>query len=338
MTTEGIAPMPVATKTHKTRVRRTALLASTMLAAAALMVPASGSRANTAEYCKHVTEDCHDALRGAVYDNSAVTPSITESSIGYGENTEYAPRAAEDAAIPFRISVDGDPIAGAGTPEGKRDAEHRQRTEDLRLEAVDIQVKFDGLNVQPTLNVTTKPIKRLVPGQSDIEFFGSWNYPDFIAQREVRILDLEGNLVEAVPMSAQGQAFWRSPEAVGQELDHGSFGESLSYTLRVYDRYGRFDETVPLPLKVTEASEGVYDTGVPESPFAEFASYGDDRTAIRNIPIHGGAVTVYGNYVPEGHTVTAFGREIPLGADRDFITQQIVRPGTRSVDISVSHP
>jgi hypothetical protein len=339
MTTEGIAPMPIATTTSSSRARRTALLASTMLCAAALMLPPSGSHANTAEYCKHVTEDCTDALRGAAYDNSAVDPAAVHPLTGYGENTEYAPRAAQDAAIPFRISVDGDPVAVSGAPQGtagvKRDAEHRQRTEDLRLEAVDIQVKFDGLNIQPSLNVTTKPIERLVAGQTDIEFFGSWNYPDFIAQREVRILDLEGNLVEAVAMSSEGQAFWRSPEAVGQELDHGAFGQSLSYTLRVYDRYGRFDETVPLPLKVTEAHEGVYDTGVPESPFAEFASYGDDRTAVRNIPIHGGAVTIYGNHVPEGHTVTAFGREIPLGIDRDFITQQIVKPGTRSVEIAV---
>ena len=200
---------------------------------------------------------------------------------------------------------------------------------------MDIQVKFDGLNIQPILNVSTKPVERLVAGETDIEFFGSWNYPDFIAAREVRILDLEGNLVEAVPMSAEGQAFWRSPEAVGQDLEHGAFGKNLSYTLRVYDRHGRFDETVPLPLKVTEAQDGVYDTGRPESPFAEFASYGDDRTAVRNIPIHGGAVTIYGNHVPEGHTVTAFGREIPLGVDRDFITQQIVKPGTRSVEIAV---
>jgi len=342
MTEQGNAPMPVATNQKTTRrsyTRRTALLTSTMLAAAALMLPSSGSYANQEEYCQQVTEDCTDALRGAAYDNSAVDPAAVHAISGHGENTEYAPRSAQESAVPFRISVDGDPIAVSGAPQSagapQRSAEDQQRTEDLRLEAVDIQVKFDGLNIQPILNVSTKPVERLVPGESDIEFFGSWNYPDWIAQREVRILDLEGNLVEAVPMTAEGQAIWRSPEAVGQDLDHGAFGERLSYTLRVYDRYGRFDETVPLPLKVTEAQDGVYDTGRPESPLAEFASYGDDRTAVRNIPIHGGAVTIYGNRVPEGHTVTAFGREIPLGVDRDFITQQIVSPGTRSVDIAV---
>ena len=343
MTEQGTAPMPAATTTQTTRLvtaRRTALLASTMLAATMLMVPSSGSYASQEEYCQHVTEDCTHALRGAAYDNSAVDPAAVHPVTGYGENTEAGPRSAQDAAIPFRISVDGDPLAVSGAPQdtkaGPRSAEDHQRIEDLRLEAVDIQVKFDGLNVQPILNVSTKPVERLVPGETDVEFFGSWNYPDWIAQREVRIMDLEGNLVEAVPMSAEGQAIWRSPEAVGEELDRGAFGQRLSYTLRVYDRYGRFDETVPLPLKVTEASVGVYDTGRPESsPLAEFASYGDDRTAVRNIPIHGGAVTIYGNRVPDGHTVTAFGREIPLGVDRDFITQQIVRPGTRTVDIAV---
>jgi hypothetical protein len=321
---------------HRMRPRRTVLLASTMLCAAALMLPASKAVANNMEeYCKQVTEDCSDALRGAVYDNSVRDPAT-----GYGENTEYAPRTAQDAAIPFRISVDGDPTAVSGAPAGiggtQRSAEDRQRIEDLRLEAVDIQVKFDGLNVQPILNVSTKPIERLVGPNADIEFFGSWNYPDWIDRREVRILDAEDRLVQAVPMSAEGTAIWRTPDDMAERLQSGAFGESLSYTLRVYDRHGRFDETVPLPLKITRAEDGVYQTGEPESsPLAEFASYGDDRTAVRNIPIHGGAVTIYGSHVPEGHVVTAFGREIPLGIDRDFITQQIVEPGTRAVEISV---
>ena len=315
--------------------KRATLLASTMLCAAALMLPASGSHANMEEYCEQVPGDCRDALRGAVYDNSARDPAI-----GYGENTEYAPRTAQDAVIPFRISVDGEPVAVAGAPQGiggtRRNGEDRQRVEDLRLEAVDIQVKFDGLNVQPILNVSTKPVERLVGPNADVEFFGSWNYPDWIARREVRIINAEDRLVQAVPMSAEGQAVWRTPDGVVERLESGAFGESLSYTLRVYDQYGRFDETVPLPLKITKAEDGVYDTGRPESsPFAEFASYGDDRTAVRNIPIDGGAVTIYGNRVPEGHVVTAFGREIPLGIDRDFITQQIIKTGTHAVDISV---
>jgi len=276
-----------------------------------------------------------------VLDNSARDPAI-----GYGENTEYAPHSAAETAIPFRISIDGAPVAVAGTPAGVKPlppgAEDKQRVEDLRLEAVDIQVKFDGLEVQPILNVSTKPIERLVGQAEQVAFFGSWNYPDWIVRREVRILNAEGKLVEAVLMSASGDAAWKTPASVLDRVENGAFGESLSYTLRVYDAKGRFDETVPLPLKITQASEGIYTDrdgrgdGDAESAFAsEVPGYGEDRTAVRNIPVHGGVVTVYGRHIPEGHTVSAFGREIPLGRDRDFVAQQIVEPGTETIKVAV---
>ena len=324
------------TRNRTTRTRRTALLASTMLCAVSLMLPATESHANMEEYCQQVNDqDCTRAVRGAVLDNSAIDPAT-----GYGENTEYAPRTAQDSATPFRIFVDGDPIAVSGAPEGvnqtRRTAEDNQRVEDLRLEAVNIQVKFDGLSVEPILNVSTKPIERLVGPNAEIEFFGNWNYPDWIERREVRILDVENQLVEAIPMSAEGQAIWRTPDGMIERLESGAFGESMNYTLRVYDQYGRFDETSPLPIKVTSAENGLYQPGYQESsPTIDFPGYSEDRTAVRNIPIDGGVVTVYGSNVPEGHTVTAFGRTIPLSVDREFVTQEIVKTGTRSVDISV---
>jgi len=342
MTEQGVAPMPVIPTNDPSmrRPHRTMLLASTILCAVVLQ-PVPHAQANMEEYCRQVTEDCSEALRGAVLDNSAVPVE----GIAIGENTEAAPKTARESAIPFRLSVDGEPVAVAGAPEGttnlQRGAEDRQRVEDLRLEAVEFQVKFDGLNVQPILNVSTKPIERLVNHHGEqIAFFGSWNYPEWITRREVRILNTDGYLVEAVPMSVDGDAVWQTPEAVYNRIESGEFGETLTYTLRVYDDEGRFDETVPLPLKITEAEDGVYKNGrvdgIQESAFeSEVPGYGEDRTAVRNIPIHGGVVTVYGRNIPDAHTVTAFGRTIPLGADRDFVVQQIVAPGTETVEVSV---
>ncbi len=338
MTEKGINPMPVSF--NEVSMRRSLLLASTILCAVIVM-PVTNTHATTEEFCDQTTQDCSYALRGAVLDNSVLDPAT-----GFGSNTEAAPHSAQETAIPFRISVDGEPVAVSGAPAGAkplpRGAEDTQRVEDLRLEEVDIQVKFDGLSAVPILNVSTKPIERLVGQAEEVVFFGSWNYPGWIARSEVRILNAEGKLVEAVPMSAAGEARWQTPASVLDRVENGAFGESLSYTLRVYDSKGRFDETVPLPLKITEAPEGVYtnrdgrNDGDAESAFAsDVPGYGEDRTAVRNIPVHGGVVTVYGRHVPEGHTVSAFGREIPLGRDRDFVAQQIVEPGTETVQISV---
>ena len=318
--------------------RRAALLATTV---AGLLFALPQAHADNHEFCDHTSEDCEVVLRGASLDDANV-----DRYSALGANSEAAERTAQEGAIPFRISVDGQPIAVAGAPASvvplPPGIEDRQRSEDLRLEAVDIQIKFDGLNVQPILNVSNKPIERMVgPGQP-VEFYGSWNYPAWIARAEVRIVDTNGELVGLAPMAADGAAIWRAPDEIGTRLDNGAFGETFSYTLRVYDTAGRYDETVPLPLKISAEPEGVYtdrdgrNDGDAESAFiTPVPGYAEDRTAVRNIPIYGGAVTVFGHHIPEGHTVTIFDRSIPIAADRDFVAQQILLPGVRKVDVAV---
>ena len=54
----------------------------------------------------------------------------------------------------FSISVDGEQVAGSQT-----EADQQRKT-DLELEAVDIQIKYDGLEVKPILNVSTPDLRR----------------------------------------------------------------------------------------------------------------------------------------------------------------------------------
>ncbi len=323
--------------------RRAALLATTVISLLVTAPPQARAQAQAGaqEFCDQTSDDCTITLRGASLDNAAVTRYAD-----VGENTEAAKRTPQEKAVPFRITVDGQPVAVAGAPPSAAPlppgTEDNQRREDLRLEAVDIQVKFDGLTVRPILNVSTSPIKRSVaPGQS-VTFYGNWNYAAWIAQAEVRILDTEGRLVDRAPMAADGSALWRAPDDMGTRIDNGEFGETLAYTLRVYDTAGRYDETVPLPLRITRTPDGVYtdrdgrNDGDAESAFiTPVPGYAEDRTAVRNIPIHGGMVTVFGHHVPEGHTVTVLGHPIPIAAGRGFVAQQIVQPGVRSIDVAV---
>ncbi len=321
--------------------RRAALLATTL---AGLLTAAPQAHAESAGFCDHTRNDCGAVLRGASLDNA-----VTDRHSVVGENTEAAKRSPEERAIPFRISVDGQPVAVAGAPASvappASGTVDRQRSEDLRLEAVDIQVKFDGLTVQPILNVSTSPIERTVAPGQPVEFYGNWNYASWIERAEVRILSTDGALVSLAPMGADGSAVWHTPDDIGTRIDNGEFGEVFSYTLRVYDSAGRYDETVPLPLKVSRVPDGLYTDrdgrgdGDAESAFiTPVPGYAEDRAAIRNIPIHGGMVTVFGHHIPEGHTVTVFGRPIPVAPERDFIAQQIVRPGVKTIDVAVLNP
>jgi hypothetical protein len=99
----------------------------------------------------------------------------------------------------------------------------------------------------------------------------------------------------------------------------------------VYDADGRYDETRPLPLATT-ASNLAKDKN---AQTAIAPGYGEDRTAVRNISIYGGAVTVYGKNIPEGHEVTVAGEPVPVDGSNGFVIQRIFPSGNHAVDISV---
>ena len=236
------------------------------------------------------------------------------------------------------ISVDGETIVG--TP--SRDDANRRT--DVDLEAVDIQVKFDGLGDERSLSVSTAEEARIHTPDALIEFAGYWNYPDWIDRAEVRIYPAPGlrrtsgntQPVAVVPMSREGAASWLpGADAKGDHF----------YVLRVYDGRGRFDETEPLPLVISddplrlpavmlngdETGRGI----IAERPASPLPANGTNQLARAGIPVNGGVVTVYGKHVPEGLAVRVMDREVPVAGGRDFVMQRILPTGEHVVDVSV---
>jgi hypothetical protein len=242
----------------------------------------------------------------------------TIENVPVGENTETTVTPLKMAPL-FSISVDGQHVAGTVLPQDL------QRKTDLALEAVDIQVKFDGLDVKPVLNVSTFPPRQTYRGGEQIKFLASSNYPAWIVKSEILIFRVGGvgrdEPFAVVPATKQGAAIWQMPLHAPA---------ALSYVLRVTDDQGRFDETKPLPLARALKSLPHETNGEVIAP-----GYGEDRTALRNIPVYGGAVTVFGRNVPHDHYVTALGELIPIDAENAFVVQRILPPGDHSVDVSV---
>jgi hypothetical protein len=236
-----------------------------------------------------------------------------------GQNTERE-TPADAGDIMFSISVDGEPLIGRSKPV---DAE---RKADLALEDADIQVKFDGLDVKTILNVSTIPARRAYQPGETVNFLASWNYPAWIDHAEVRVFEVgretEDGPLHVVPVTALGAATWTMPAEGPDEL---------AYVLRVYDRDGRYDETAPLTLIRTGRALAQHE---PENA-ATAPGYGEDRTALRNIPVFGGAVTVYGRQVPPGHAVTVLGDPVPVDPDGSFVVQRLLPPGDQHVDVAV---
>jgi hypothetical protein len=287
------------------KLSRIVLISSSLLALASITAHA------TPADCVDI-KDCKPELMGKRLNNSTVEKMAIEP------NTESPVGASQKTPL-FSISVDGQHVAGT------KIAPDTQRKTDLALEAVDIQVKFDGLDVKPILNVSTFPPRQTYQGGEQVNFLASSNYPAWIAKSELRIFRAgdEGRAepFAIVEVSHQGAATWQMPLHAPVEL---------SYALRVYDNADRFDETKALPLTRTTKFLSHETNGPAIAP-----GYGEDRTAFRNIPIYGGAVTVYGRNVPRDHYVKVLGELIPIDHENAFVVQRILPPGEHDVKVAV---
>ncbi|MEZ5870925.1 MAG: TonB-dependent receptor [Nitratireductor sp.] len=199
---------------------------------------------------------------------------------------------------------------------------------------VDIQVKYDGLDVSRQLAVSIVPERHTIQENSPVAFHADWNYGEWIERAELRIYHkidkaspkAVATPVETLPVDEQGNAYWLPPHGNGD-------ADELVYTLRVYDAAGRFDETFPLALRLSD-NEGRFVS----SRKHQEGNDGEDRTAISNIPINGGKVTVYGRNIPAGYGVQVLGKPVDVDNEGSFVTATILRSGEHVVGVTVRKP
>ena len=232
-----------------------------------------------------------------------------------------------EGALPFRISIDGVPLSEADKP-NTADVE---RCQDVELKKADIQVRFDRLEETQALNVSAYP-QAVVAGES-LSFVPYSNYLYFIKKAEVRIFEV-GKSLKSKPMivlpmdaSLQHEVSWAFPE--DNEV------HSVQYVLRVYDEKGRFDETEPQELQLVDKHRHTRFEGIERE---KRIGYGENRLALKNIPVSGGMITVNGSNLTHGARVRAMGSEVPVDANGQFAYRQILPEGEYNIPIAVSNP
>lgn len=238
-----------------------------------------------------------------------------------GANTEDDGTSAL-GGLGFSIAID--PVSPGGprqTIAGETLTYADTRDVDRTFEDLGIQMTYDGLGAKPALNVSTADMRRSYVAGEAVTFRAYSNYPAWIAKAEVRIKDQDGK-VTVVPIQPNGMAAWDMPTDGDADM---------TYTLRVYDSAGRYDETAALPLRRT--AKRMADPDLDGAIVA--AGEGEDRTARRRIPVRGGAVTVTGLDVPAGTRITVMGEEVILDVRRGFVVQRILPPGDHGVQIAV---
>lgn len=238
-------------------------------------------------------------------------------------NARHEP-AGDLGPLGFSISIEATPAEPRRTVAGAAPAPDRLREMDQDLDRLGLRVSVDGLGARPILNVATADLRSSYgPGQA-VVFRTSSNYPGWIARAQVIVIDPDrpGHPLAVLPASPNGLTEWRMP-AEGPE--------EMTYVLRVEDREGRRDETVPLPLRRASAVlDGADLTGPIIAP-----GEGEDRTARRGIPVHGAVVTVSGEDLPAGARLTVLGEPAIPDAGGRFVLQRILPPGEHDLHIAM---
>ena len=83
--------------------------------------------------------------------------------------------ATDQTGSGFSITVDGAHLAGDAAPA------------DSGQMPADIQVKYDGLDVKPLLNISTVDTRRAYQAGETVSFLATLNYPAWVARQEVLI-------------------------------------------------------------------------------------------------------------------------------------------------------
>ncbi len=245
-------------------------------------------------------------------------PSSERATLGSSSARGDCAANTSAPSEPFAFTVDGKNVDGS--PE--RANVDSQRCTDLALARADVQIRYDGLNTEPRLNVVATPDAAL---KGDLVTFRTHsNYALLIKRAEIRIFE-QGSTTRQTPIALlqldRGGAQWRAPKEAG---------DTVTYVLRVYDASGRFDETAPKGLDLAQIRGGKH------KPDDVMAIYNGNALEVRNIPISGGAVLVSGRNVPAGHTVTVMGIPAPVDAKGDFAIRQIVASGEHQIEVAIA--
>ncbi len=205
------------------------------------------------------------------------------------------------------VTVNADPVI-----------EDRIRQTDIALANADVQVQYNGLTTTPRLNLELADAPRYGAGAA-VQLRTETNYPAFIQRSEIRVLDQGAiggaRLLASVPVDANGTAQITVPE-----------GDSVVAVLRVYDATGRYDETTALPLDSADTRNlTVNEDGL-------------DATAVRNIRVRGGTVTVSATNVASSSTLYTLGEAVRADSQGRLVIERILRPGDYALDVAVTGP
>lgn len=240
------------------------------------------------------------------------------------------------ALLPVRISVDGNSIDGTRVHQADI-----QRCTDVALDDALVQLNYDATEAQAKLHVdaidNTVWLEDNIDTQAKenlIQFVMYSNYDVFIENAEVRVFNTNQSLrsepVAILPIDPDtGIADWIVPENVTRFTGPK---KAFVYVLRAYGSNNKFDETQPKEFWLTRDP---YQASERSATQTYLDIYGYSSLRKQDIAIKGGTVSVYGQATPEEHQVWVIDKNVPISADRTFVTEQILPFGQHAIEVAM---
>ena len=168
----------------------------------------------------------------------------------------------------------------------------------------------DPVPIEPKLSLGTEP--RVALQSETIPFYIYTNYPNNIARWELSIYSVEDeNLIAPVEvikgdsLNVNEMLSWQYKEKINP-----NDGDEYLYKLRVYDKYGNFDET---NIEKFTFQENVENNNI------EHNFFGKDNTKSRSILVTGSRIRVYGKGLNSIRTIDLNGQPLEVDKNGNFV-------------------
>lgn len=255
----------------------------------------------------------------------AAAPAVAQATEAAGSPQDVRAHALVPAQAPTAPGQTNDQSNGltiAKEGPGSDDLPHDETQDD---DGYNIEVRTETAHVDPVLSVGLVEKERIVIRGANATFLAYTNYPSLVTKSELRLFPANSSAASTplavLPVSSDGVARW---------LVDGTAPQEMFYVLRVYDEKGRFDETRAQELTVLD--EDPSPEAVPTRP-----NFGTkDDASIRNIRMRGvSKVTVTGRADPQDEVVRVAGQLVPVDENGRFVSEQIIRNSTETIEITI---
>lgn len=169
----------------------------------------------------------------------------------------------------------------------------------------------DPIPREPKLSI--KANKKQNIDSHKIEFFMYTNYQEIIKKWEILVYDEEDiHKLDPVGKLEGTEVVLNKPIVLMYSKDKVEEGDKYYYTLKVYDKEGRFDQTDVYPIEFVAPINATKNVDIANS------IYGDDGAVIRNIQLKGSKVRVYGKDLQGVQKLSVNSQQVNLDYKGDF--------------------